>query len=216
MSTSVADIINMNFTIVSNYTSTENDTIYSIAEAYNLTVCEFARANRLIGDPVDINNGSTFLIPLSTSETYDDTLDCLMTNTTAQLETTATCINGGPHAYTTVKGDTLQKIAELRYNITWESVSTYTAQTAVAAGVGPFEELEVGQTVKIPLCIPSQCTLQPFELTYGTVWDLVQYKTNSSLGQIMSLNPGYTYSEVPSGEGPELTIVTDCHATDSE
>ncbi|KAK6074941.1 hypothetical protein SCUP234_07940 [Seiridium cupressi] len=102
-----------------------------------------------------------------------------------------------PRFYHTVKGETYERIAQ-RLDI---AVSSLLQGNASATDV-----LETGQFVKIPLCDPSQCTLQPFQSTSGVYKDLAeQYST--TVGQVMMLSPTYNYSEyMVTGNVPPLLI----------
>ena len=129
------------------------------------------------------NVGETFIIPAEVCEPDNDT--CIL----KPNNTTNTCINGGPRLYYTVNGDTYEKIA-LRLNITTEAVMGDYAQ-----GRNATEELPAGQFMKIPLCEPSQCIIQPYSISWGVYKDMAE-KYGSTVGQIMMLSPTYNYSSL--------------------
>ena len=122
---------------------------------------------------------------------------------------------GGPHVYTTMPGDTPQKIANVRYNITTESLLSYSAQTAymVDTNPGPYTELEPNQLVKIPMCENTECILKTFNFHYGTFVDVAR-EFGVQPGQIMSLNQGYNHSDGPYTKNAALTLTTNCTYVD--
>ncbi|OJJ42324.1 hypothetical protein ASPZODRAFT_147416 [Penicilliopsis zonata CBS 506.65] len=184
-------VVNLDLVTARNatYTVTANDTLPLIAARYGVGECDLARLNRL-ADPNYIYAGEELLIP--TRATFPDDYSCYSTNNT---ETTNVCIDAGPHVYTIMPGDTIQKIANERYNITVESVLNQTAQTGYIAALapGPYDVLETGETVKIPICNSTACTMTQFTLGYGTLQDFATLY-DVTVGQIMSLNLGYNHS----------------------
>jgi LysM repeat protein len=201
--TSSPDIVNIGWNMTGNYTVEGNDTIQSIAAAYDVGVCNLARANRLAHYEY-IYAGQVLVIPGPVAG--DNNTACYDTNNTL---TTATCISGGPHTYTTFPGDTVQKIANSRFNITVDSIQSYQAQTQYIVNAGPYDVLEAGMNVKIPLCMPSQCIIESFTLEYGTFQDLAT-TYGSTVGQLMGLNSGYNHSEGAPGTGAELILPLNC------
>lgn len=192
----------MNIT-ASNITHTvqANDTIATVAAHYGVGECDLARLN-LLSDPGFIYAGEVLRIPARA--TFPDDYSCFSANNT---QTKNTCIYGGPHVYTIQPGDTIQKIANERFNITVESIMSLGAQTWYIAALhpGPYEVLQTGETVKIPVCENTECTMTDFTLTYGTLQDFATaYKV--TVGQIMELNPGYNHSETIT----PLGILYDC------
>lgn len=183
----------------------EGDTIWDLAGTFNVGVCDLARANFLI-NPDFIYPGEPLLIP--NEPILPDDLSCLNNNDTT---TTTECIFGGPHVYTIMPGDTIQKIANERYGITVDTIINYTPQTAYIQDhkPGPYDELWAGFTVKIPLCADSQCIIRTKSIWYGTGQD-VATAFGSTVGQIMALNPGYNHSDGGAGSGPALTVPMDC------
>ena len=177
----------------------------SLAAKFNVGVCDLARLNGLM-NPDFIYTGEEMIIP---AEPYlPDDYSCLNVNDT---NTTADCIYGGPHVYTTMPGDTIQKIANERYGITVESILNYSPQTAYIAvnAPGPYTVLESGQTVKIPLCSDSRCVIETFGFWYGTGPDLAStYST--TVGQIMALNAGFNHSDGGAAPGAALTLPVNC------
>lgn len=141
-------LVNANISIAKTIYIEEGDTVWDLAATYRMGVCDLARMNGL-ADPDFIYPGEKFLIPATAA--HPDDCSCLDVNNT---ETTNTCIVGPPHVYTTMPGDTIQKIANVRYNITVDSILSYSAQTAYIVDLqpGPYTPLVSGQSVKIPLC----------------------------------------------------------------
>lgn len=183
----------------------ENDTIHTKAAKYNVGACDLARLN-VLADPNFLYANETLRIPARA--TFPDDYSCFSTNNT---DATATCIYGGPHVYTILPGDTIQKIANERYNITTDSILSFTAQTGYIAALNPgiYDVLETGQTVKIPSCDNSACTMADFTFTYGTLQDFAT-AYNVSVGQIMSLNLGYNHTDYIA----PLGVVYDCTLLD--
>jgi LysM repeat protein len=178
-----------------------DDTIFTIARTTKRGICDIARENRM-ADAEMFNAGQVLLIPGQVCN--PDNNSCLLVNQNA----TATCILGGPHTMTVAKGDTIEKIALAKLNITiasllsnlrGPSMGNITAQTV----------LPIGRMIKIPQCYPSQCIVQPYRHVYGTYKDLAA-KVGSTVGQIFAFNPGYNYSHATPGDGPVLTIPMNC------
>lgn len=197
---SSCDTTTLNTTTGVYYVGTET-TIFDIAKATNRGVCDIGRVNCMADVTILPNIGQNIVIPPEVCEPDNDS--CLLANTT----TTNTCINGGPRLYYTVKGDTYERIAQ-RLNITVEALLT---QNATATDV-----LTPGQFVKVPLCSPSQCILQPFQFTYGVYKDLAE-EYGTTVGQIMMLSPTYNYSEytVNGNVPPTIDLPINCTALSS-
>ncbi|CAK7236637.1 hypothetical protein SCUCBS95973_009675 [Sporothrix curviconia] len=186
----IPNIINLNVTIGDTYTVVEGDTVASIASKYGVGLCDVARLN-VLADPEFIYPGEILNIPASA--TFPDDTSCLTPNNT---DTTNTCIYGGPHVYTILPGDTIQKIANKWFNITTESILSFGAQTGYIQALNPgiYDVLDTGATVKIPACSNTACTMTDYTFSYGTLQDFAaQY--NVTVGQIMSLNLGYNHTE---------------------
>ncbi|KAJ5913030.1 hypothetical protein N7504_001913 [Penicillium tannophilum] len=199
-------VLNLNIALRNGtYTVKANDTIHTIAAKYDVGACDIARVN-VLADPNYIYTNETLLIPQIA--TFPDDTSCFSTNNT---EATATCIYGGPHVYTILPGDTIQKIANERYNITVESIMNNSPQTGYIAALdpGPYDVLQEGETVKIPICDNTACTFTQFTFDYGTLQD---YATtyNITVGQIMALNLGYNHTDAT---GVPLVVLADCEIT---
>ncbi|KAJ5947655.1 hypothetical protein N7466_000670 [Penicillium verhagenii] len=199
-------VLNLNVALRnSTYTVKANDTIHTIAKKYGVGACDVARVN-VLADPNYLYVDEPLLIPKIA--TFPDDTSCFSTNNT---EATATCIYGGPHVYTILPGDTIQKIANERYNITVESIMDNSPQTGYIAALapGPHDVLEAGETVKIPICDNTACTFTQFTFDYGTLQD---YATiyNITVGQIMALNLGYNHTDA---SGVPLVVLADCEIT---
>lgn len=114
------------------------------------------------------------------------------------------CLVGGPRLYYTLNGDTLWKIAG-RLNMTLE---------AVQGGSGQYsanETIPAGQFIKIPLCYPSTCEIEPYYFSSGVYKDLAD-KYGSTVGQIQMLSPTYNYSRVAAdgGTAPAIALAKNC------
>lgn len=109
--------------------------------------------------------------------------------------------------YTILPGDTIQKIANERFNISTESILSFGAQTGYIAALNPgiYDVLQTGETVKIPTCANSACTMADFRFTYGTTQDFAT-EYNVTVGQIMSLNLAYNHTDYIA----PLGVVYDC------
>ncbi|CAK7229785.1 hypothetical protein SCUCBS95973_007345 [Sporothrix curviconia] len=198
-----ASIINLNVSASGEtYTVQSGDTLAAIADQYGVGVCDIARLN-ILSDARSIYPGEELRVPAQATFPYDTS--CITPNNT---ETTNTCIYGGPHTYTTQEGDTLQKIANVNFNITIESIVNQTSQTPYIkdAAENPYAILEAGQNVKIPVCDNSACTMSQFSLSYGTLQDFAA-TYSVTVGQLIAVNTGYNHS---AGGAPVLAMLHDC------
>ncbi|KAJ5775284.1 uncharacterized protein N7511_000295 [Penicillium nucicola] len=180
------------------YTATSEDTIFSIAKRFDRGACDIARANRMI-DAEHLYADFTLNIPAQVCN--PDSSTCLLTRQNA----TDTCVKGGPHDYRTIAGDTIEKIALYKLNVT---VDTIWAQ---AKGMisSTTEVLPAGTWLKIPQCVPSVCSVTPFHFTYGVYKDLAE-KFGTSVGQIMSFNGMYNYSDHTAADAAWITVPMGC------
>ncbi|KAL4746006.1 hypothetical protein BDW72DRAFT_42943 [Aspergillus terricola var. indicus] len=182
--------------------TTPNTTLFSIAATTNRGVCDIGRQNLMADVTIIPNVGQQILIPPETCHPDNDS--CLLPNITR----TRTCVSGGPRNYYTVNGDTYEIIAR-RLNITTESL------TAMALGdeaAGMNDRLSPGQFIKVPLCEPSQCAIQPYKFTWGVYKDLAE-EFGTTVGQIMMLSPTYNYSSLaflPGGSFPLISVPVNC------
>ncbi|OJJ45155.1 hypothetical protein ASPZODRAFT_679089 [Penicilliopsis zonata CBS 506.65] len=194
------DITALNLTSGVYYTS-ENETIFEVAEAVNRGVCDIARYNRMADAILPLLTGEEILIPPEVCD--PDNRSCLIVP--EPNATYADCIMGGPHTYTTLKGDSIAYIA-LKLNLTVEALLT----TAWVPNMGdPDAPVEVGQVIKIPQCYPSQCIVQPGEFYYGTYKDLAAM-LGTTPGQLMAFNPTYNHTTASQGQGPWISFSMDC------
>ncbi|KAL4959771.1 uncharacterized protein BDV14DRAFT_193512 [Aspergillus stella-maris] len=181
---------------------TAGTTIFDVANATGRGVCDIGRQNLMADVTIVPNVGQEILIPPETCT--PDNESCLLPNTT----TTNTCIVGGPRLYYTVNGDTYARIAQ-RLNITVDSLM---AMVLADEAAGDDEQLEPGNFVKVPLCSPSSCTIEPYEFTWGVYKDLAE-RFGTTVGQIMMLSPTYNYSSAAFAEGgtfPPINVLTNC------
>ncbi|KAJ5704193.1 hypothetical protein N7493_011331 [Penicillium malachiteum] len=187
------------------YTVKGNETIFDVAKKFGVGACDLARVN-VLADPNFIYANETLLIPARAL--FPDDYSCFSQNNT---QATNDCIFAGPHVYTIMPGDTVQKIANERYNITVESVLNQSAQTGYIAALdpGPYDVLQTGETIKIPVCDNSICTASVFTFSYGTLQDFATFY-NTTVGQIMALNLGYNHTtgDVPLGVFYDCEIIS--------
>ncbi|KAL4950984.1 hypothetical protein BDW69DRAFT_186833 [Aspergillus filifer] len=182
--------------------TTAGTTIFDVAKATGRGVCDIGRQNLMADVTIVPNVGQEILIPPETCIPDNDS--CLLPNTTA----TNSCIVGGPRLYYTVNGDTYARIAQ-RLNITVDSLM---AMVLADEAAGENDELEAGNFVKVPLCSPSSCTIEPYEFTWGVYKDLAD-RFGTTVGQIMMLSPTYNYSSgafAPGGTFPPINVLTNC------
>ncbi|KAI9649431.1 hypothetical protein NHQ30_002007 [Ciborinia camelliae] len=187
-------------TTASTWTVTETDTIFSIAAATNRGVCDIARASRM-PDAEYIDTGFVLIIPAEVCNPDNDS--CLLT---ASNDTTS-CVYGGPHTYTPVRNDTLNKIA-IKFNLDVSVISTE-AITSMLGVSSADEVITTTSYMKLPQCSPSECTVQPYQFTYGVYKDLAE-EYNSTVGQLFGFNTGYRYSDSVESLSPVLTIPMNC------
>ncbi|OJJ42419.1 hypothetical protein ASPZODRAFT_155329 [Penicilliopsis zonata CBS 506.65] len=169
------------------YTTKANETIYDVAAAVKRGVCDIARENCMADALMPLTTGETLLIPGEACEADETT--CLIVADAD--DNYSDCVIGGPHTYTTVKGDTLAYIA-LKFNLTVASLQA----TAEPQGLGydPNATIVPGNDIKVPLCSPSKCEISPWAVTYGTYKDWAP-KLGTTVGQLMALNPTFNHSE---------------------
>ncbi|KAL4897514.1 hypothetical protein BDV59DRAFT_197806 [Aspergillus ambiguus] len=178
----------------------ENTTVFDVAKATNRGVCDIGRHNLMADVTIIPNVGEEFIIPPETCEPDNET--CLL----PEVDSTRTCINGGPRLYYTVNGDTYEKIAR-RLNISTASLMDWDMSGAAATDILP-----VGQFLKVPLCEPSQCVIKPYSFKWGVYKDLAE-KFGTTVGQIMMLSASYNYSSVAFSAGgtyPPINILVNC------
>lgn len=144
--------------------------------------------------------GFTLIIPGQVCE--PDSTTCILTKQNA----TATCVKGGPHDYKTIAGDTLERIALYKLNVTLDTLWPNSKQFGISS---PTEEIPAETWIKIPQCVPSVCTVTPFHFTYGVYKDLAD-KFGTSVGQIMSFNYGYNYSDATDSDAAWITVPFGC------
>ncbi|PWY68845.1 hypothetical protein BO83DRAFT_380036 [Aspergillus eucalypticola CBS 122712] len=155
------------------------------------------------------------MIPLYTGEELIISLEvCKPDNSTCLIvekpgAVYADCINGGPHTYYTLIGDTFRYIA-LKLNLTLAALES-TAQIEVS---DPDAEVEAGNFIKLPQCDPSTCSLHPMEFIYGTYKNIAD-SLGTTVGQMMAINPTYNHSEGGKGEGAVISMLHDCEYTGS-
>lgn len=196
--TSSCNSSSLNTTTGVYYISQYPTTILDIAAATNRGVCDIGRVNCMVDVTIVPNIGQSIVIPPEVCEPDNDT--CLLSNATS----TRTCIYGGPRLYYTIKGDTYERIAQ-RLDLSIDSV--------LSGNASATDVLDAGQFVKIPLCDPSQCVIQPYSFTYGVYKDLAE-EYNTTVGQIMMLSPTYNYSEytVNGNSPPTIGLPINCTA----
>jgi hypothetical protein len=143
------------------------------------------------------NVGQTIIIPAEVCD--PDWTTCIIDG-----PGTNDCLMGGPRLYYTLNGDTLWKIAG-RLNMTLDALGSGSQYSA-------NETISAGQFVKIPLCYPSTCEIEPYSFTAGVYKDLAD-KYGSTVGQIQMLSPTYNYSSYATREGgspPSIVLPKNC------
>lgn len=195
---SSCDESSLNTTTGKYYVSQYPTTIADIALATNRGVCDIGRLNCMADVTIIPNIGQSIIIPPEVCEPDNDS--CLLPNTTS----TRTCINGGPRLYYTVNGDTYERIAQ-RLDIAVDAL--------LSGNASATDVLDAQQFVKVPLCEPSQCIIQPFLFTSGVYKDLAE-KYGTTVGQIMMLSPTYNYSQytVEGNNPPSIDLPMNCTA----
>lgn len=184
----------------------EGTTIFDVAKATNRGVCNIGRLNIMADVEIIPNVGQSILIPPQVCEPDNDSCILPWNN-----DTTNECIYGGPRLYYTVNGDTYERIALKRLNITVESLMGDVNGNSSASDLLP-----VGQFIKVPQCDPSQCIIQPYSFSYGVYKDLAE-KYGTTVGQIMMLSPTYNYSSIAplGGTSPPIDLAINCTALSS-
>ncbi|CAI7637063.1 hypothetical protein N7533_009316 [Penicillium manginii] len=191
----------LNTTSFNYFTDVANQTVHEIAVKFNRGVCDIGRANLMVDVSVVPNVGQTLIIPGQVC--HPDWTSCIIDGPGKN-----DCLVGGPRLYYTVNGDTLWKIAG-RLNMTLDSIQSGTQYEA-------NETMAAGQFVKIPLCYPSACEIEPYTFSRGVYKDLAD-KYGSTVGQIQMLSPTYNYSSSASegGAGPSIDIAKNCRLLSS-
>ncbi|CAI7610352.1 unnamed protein product [Penicillium glandicola] len=179
-------------TTTTTYTTTSNDTIFTVAKKFSRGACDIARYNRMI-DAEHMYADFTLRIPAEVCN--PDSTSCLLTKQNA----TATCVKGGPHDYRTIAGDTIEKIALYKLNLTTDSVNENAGLSSI------YEVIPAGTFIKIP----HVCHVTPFHFTYGVYKDLAE-QFDTTVGQIMAFNGGYNYSDKVDSEAAWITVPTGC------
>lgn len=183
------------------YYAKDDQTIFQIADAVKRGACDIARYNRMADAIFPLTTNEEILIPPQVCEPDNSTCLILAEPNATYMD----CLVGGPHTYTTLAGDTMAYIA-LKLNLTIEALLS----TAWVSNMGsPTDLVETGQSIKLPQCSPSQCTVQPGQFIYGTYKDLA-VKLGTTPGQLMAFNPTYNHTTAAQGEGPVLSMVSDC------
>ncbi|KAI4602006.1 hypothetical protein KJ359_010872 [Pestalotiopsis sp. 9143b] len=133
------------------------------------------------------------------------------------------CLVGGPRLYYTLNDDTLWKIAG-RLNMTLDAVqcggdgcnTNTTCTDGICPGGGGSqysanENIAAGQFVKIPMCYPSTCKIEPYSFSSGVYKDLAD-EYGSTVGQIQMLSPTYNYSYIANegGTAPPIGLPKNC------
>lgn len=186
---------------------------------------DFIFADYLSMTVVDVsvvpNVGQTLIIPGQVCK--PDWTSCIIDG-----PGTNDCLIGGPRLYYTLNGDTLWKIAG-RLNMTVDSIKcggdSCSSQTNCTDGIcpggggsqyGTNETIAAGQFIKIPMCSPSICDIEPYSFSAGVYKDLAD-KYGSTVGQIQMLSPTYNYSYIANegGTAPPIALAKNCRLLSS-
>ncbi|PVH79304.1 hypothetical protein DL98DRAFT_560829 [Cadophora sp. DSE1049] len=186
----------LNTTSSTYYVASANKTVYDIAIEVNRGICDIGRANLMVDVSVIPNVGQTFIIPGEVCS--PDWTSCIIDG-----PGTNDCLMGGPRLYYTLNGDTMWKIAG-RLNMTLESINS-------GVEVGANDTLSAGQFVKVPLCFPSACDIEPYSFTAGVYKDLAD-EYGSTVAQIQMLSPTYNYSSyaLDGRSPPSISLAKNC------
>lgn len=200
-----------------------NETIQQIADKFDRGVCDIGRANlsescrtrsEYPGEPatnrscdivVDVsvvpNVGQKIIIPGQVCD--PDWVTCIIDGPGI-----GDCLVGGPRLYYTLNGDTLWKIAG-RLNLTLEAIAGSDSYSANAT-------IEANQFMKVPLCYPSICEIEPFMFDSGIYKDLAD-EYGSTIGQIQMLSPTYNYSTslLDGNAPPSISLAKNCRLLSS-
>ncbi|KAI9933949.1 hypothetical protein AWENTII_000296 [Aspergillus wentii] len=211
----------LNTTSFNYVNSVENQTVYEIAKKFNRGVCDIGRANLMVDVSVVPNVGETIIIPGQVCN--PDWTSCIIDG-----PGTNDCLVGGPRLYYTLNGDTMWKIAG-RLNMTLDSVmcggdscdTSITCIDGICPGgggsqYGANETIAAGQFIKIPMCSPSVCDIEPYTFSKGVFKDLAD-KYGSTVGQIQMLSPTYNYSYIANEGGtyPPIALAKNCRLLSS-
>lgn len=131
------------------------------------------------------------------------------------------CLIGGSRLYYTLNGDTMWKIAG-RLNMTLDAVtcggdSCNTNITCVGGSQYTANEaIPAGQFIKIPMCYPSTCDIEPYSFSTGVYKDLAD-KYGSTVGQIQMLRPTHNYGCIVNEGGtyPPISLAKNCRLLSS-
>ncbi|PQE18311.1 Intracellular hyphae 1 protein [Rutstroemia sp. NJR-2017a WRK4] len=210
------DPASLNTTSFNYVNDIENQTVHEMAVKFNRGVCDIGRANLMVDVSVVPNVGQTIIIPAEVCD--PDWTTCIIDG-----PGTNDCLIGGPRLYYTLNGDTLWKIAG-RLNMTLDAVQcggdgcntnvTCTDGICPGGSGGQYsanETISAGQFIKIPMCYPSICEIEPYSFTAGVYKDLAD-KYGSTVGQIQMLSPTYNYSYITSegGTPPPIGMPKNC------
>ncbi|KAF4121503.1 LysM domain [Geosmithia morbida] len=181
----------------------DGTTVFDVAKATKRGVCDIGRENLMADVEIIPNVGQSIRIPPQVCEPDNET--CLLSG-----PGTRNCVLGGPRLYYTQRGDTYAKIAG-RLNMTVSSLTSGNETSAT-------EQLPVGQFVKVPLCDPSECVIQPFQMSSKVVYKDLADRYGSTVGQIISLSPTYNYSNGANAASPDpsISIPVNCTLLDSD
>lgn len=72
-----------------------------------------------------------------------------------------------------------------------------------------MEEIPARTFIKIHECVPSACNVTPFHFIYGVYKDLAE-QFGTTVGQIMSFNGAYNYSDHSDAEAAWITVPMGC------
>ncbi|KAJ5976045.1 hypothetical protein N7481_009752 [Penicillium waksmanii] len=126
----------------------------------HLGVCDISRANLMADVSIVPNFGQTINIPGQVC--HPDWTSCIIDGPGINE-----CLMGGPRLYYTVNGDTLWRIAG-------RLMTLASIQGDGGNQYGANETIAAGQFLKVPLCFPSACDIEPYTFSEGVYKDLAE------------------------------------------
>ncbi|KAJ5679871.1 hypothetical protein N7462_008115 [Penicillium macrosclerotiorum] len=191
----------LNTTSFNYVNNVENQPVYEIAKRFNRGICDIGRANLMVDVSVVPHIGQTIIILGQVCN--PDWTSCIIDG-----PGTTDCLVGGPRLYYTLNGG--------------DSCNTnITCIDGICPGGGGSqysanETIPAGQFIKIPMCSPSTCDIEPYTFSKGVFKDLAD-KYGSTVGQLQMLSPTYNYNYIANEGGtyPPIGLAKNCRLLSS-